>query len=233
MGPRKVASGETAPNYDRSLKEAAAKERRTAAAYAPGGVRRTIGTFTQEDPIGLAGGLNLYGFANGDPINFSDPFGLCPYFLTGKPCGTGAAIGIGFIPVVGDAIEIVGAAFGQDLLTGESLSGVAVGATIVGALVGSGKLARMGAEAVGAGAKRIFSARVLERMAEGPLHNFPQSIGDEVLARGRRTVKSKDYVEYTMPGVVNGKSGMYEIGVRPSASGRTEVITHWFFRPDK
>ena len=34
--------------------------------------------FTQEDPIGLAGGLNLYGFASGDPVNFSDPFGLCP-----------------------------------------------------------------------------------------------------------------------------------------------------------
>lgn len=38
----------------------------------------STGRFTQEDPIGLAGGLNLYGFANGDPINFSDPFGLCP-----------------------------------------------------------------------------------------------------------------------------------------------------------
>lgn len=36
------------------------------------------GRFTQEDPIGLAGGLNLYGFAAGDPVNFGDPFGLCP-----------------------------------------------------------------------------------------------------------------------------------------------------------
>lgn len=35
-----------------------------------------MGRFTQQDPIGLAGGLNLYGFANGDPVNFSDPFGL-------------------------------------------------------------------------------------------------------------------------------------------------------------
>jgi RHS repeat-associated protein len=36
------------------------------------------GRFTQPDPIGIAGGLNLYGYANGDPVNYSDPFGLCP-----------------------------------------------------------------------------------------------------------------------------------------------------------
>jgi len=35
------------------------------------------GRFTQEDPIGLGGGLNLYGFGAGDPLNFNDPFGLC------------------------------------------------------------------------------------------------------------------------------------------------------------
>jgi RHS repeat-associated protein len=34
------------------------------------------GQFTQADPIGLAGGLNVYGFAEGDPVNFDDPFGL-------------------------------------------------------------------------------------------------------------------------------------------------------------
>jgi RHS repeat-associated protein len=40
--------------------------------YDPG-----TGRFTQEDPIGLAGGSNLYGFAAGDAVNFTDPFGLC------------------------------------------------------------------------------------------------------------------------------------------------------------
>jgi uncharacterized protein RhaS with RHS repeats len=34
------------------------------------------GRLTQEDPIGLAGGENGYGFADGDPVNFADPFGL-------------------------------------------------------------------------------------------------------------------------------------------------------------
>jgi len=41
-------------------------------------VDQAKGRFTQEDPIGLAGGMNLYGFGGGDPVNFSDPFGLCP-----------------------------------------------------------------------------------------------------------------------------------------------------------
>jgi RHS repeat-associated protein len=44
--------------------------------------------FLQEDPIGLAGGINLYGFAGGDPVNHTDPFGLCPAEMTDDsiPC---------------------------------------------------------------------------------------------------------------------------------------------------
>ncbi|WP_420125620.1 RHS repeat-associated core domain-containing protein [Longimicrobium sp.] len=34
------------------------------------------GQFTQSDPIGIAGGLNTYGFAEGDPVSYSDPYGL-------------------------------------------------------------------------------------------------------------------------------------------------------------
>ncbi len=67
----------------------------------------------------------------------------------------------------------------------------------------------------------------------GPLHNFPQSVGREVFEKGQRTVKSDEYVLYKMRGTVNGVEGTYEIGVRPSASGRTEVITHWLFRRDR
>jgi RHS repeat-associated protein len=36
------------------------------------------GQFTQTDPIGIAGGLNTYGFGNGDPVSYDDPYGLCP-----------------------------------------------------------------------------------------------------------------------------------------------------------
>jgi RHS repeat-associated protein len=35
------------------------------------------GTFTQPDPIGLLGGVNLYGYAGNDPVQFTDPYGLC------------------------------------------------------------------------------------------------------------------------------------------------------------
>ncbi len=116
------------------------------------------GRFTQEDPIGLAGGLNLYGFAGGDPVNFSDPFGLCPEFITGRPCSDAVAIGVGFIPIVGDAIEIAGAVVGSDLMTGEDIGEIGVGITIAGTFFGSGKLAREGAKHAPPALRKIKAA---------------------------------------------------------------------------
>jgi uncharacterized protein RhaS with RHS repeats len=39
------------------------------------------GQFTQPDPIGIAGGLNTYGFAEGDPVSFDDPYELKVVYL--------------------------------------------------------------------------------------------------------------------------------------------------------
>ena len=87
---------------------------------------------------------------------------------------------------------------------------------------------------------RIYSARELVRRSESPRinnapnpnHNFPESFNSDIF-QGNKTIVSDSYHLYTKPGVLNGRSGMYEIGVKPSASGRTEVITHRFFRPNK
>jgi RHS repeat-associated protein len=75
------------------------------------------GQFTQQDPIGIAGGLNLYGYANGDPINFSDPFGLSACDPDKDPdCELVAEGTVGFT---------LGSKWSQKLFGGAGLSGFA------------------------------------------------------------------------------------------------------------
>jgi hypothetical protein len=102
---------------------------------------------------------------------------------------------------------------------------------------------------------------LLRRVEEpGPFHNFPESFNGDIFA-GNRTVISDNYVLYTKEGTITlpgepiyGRTqvqigegqrvreivgyteprivdGTFEIGVNPSATGRTEIITHRFFRP--
>jgi RHS repeat-associated protein len=49
-----------------------------------------LGRFNQTDPIGMAGGVNLYAYVLGDPVNLIDPLGL-DRGLTKIPCEQTAA----------------------------------------------------------------------------------------------------------------------------------------------
>jgi RHS repeat-associated protein len=60
------------------------------------------GRFLQPDPIGYAGGSNLYAYVGNDPINYSDPTGMLTFF-TGGAGNNGA-----YIPSMVTALQNAG-----------------------------------------------------------------------------------------------------------------------------
>ncbi|HKO18700.1 MAG TPA: RHS repeat-associated core domain-containing protein, partial [Acidobacteriaceae bacterium] len=85
------------------------------------------GSFTQADPIGLAGGLNLYGYAGNDPVLFTDPLGLsCPPICFPIFGSGGGAGGEAAAEAATGALNGSAAAAGGALLTGAAVIGIAL-----------------------------------------------------------------------------------------------------------
>ncbi|RZL67574.1 MAG: hypothetical protein EOP77_04330, partial [Variovorax sp.] len=57
----------------------------------------TTGRYTQNDPIGLNGGLNRFNYVGANPLKYADPIGLCPMCL------------IPALPYVGEAAVVAAA----------------------------------------------------------------------------------------------------------------------------
>ena len=80
-----------------------------------------VGRFISKDPIGFAGGVNLYNYVGGNPVNWIDPQGLVNWssVLTG-----------GAVIVAGGATTAVGLLTGNPLITAAGIKTVAFGLPI-------------------------------------------------------------------------------------------------------
>jgi RHS repeat-associated protein len=96
---------------------------------------QATGRWTQEDPTGVAGGLNLYQFNGNNPVSNTDPFGLCPnppgscvtqYALAGAALGGTLGTALGSVTTAGLAIPLT---TGTGMVVGGAL-GALVGAIV-------------------------------------------------------------------------------------------------------
>jgi RHS repeat-associated protein len=111
-----------------------------------------VGRFLSPDPIGFAGGLNLYGYCGGNPVNLVDPLGLFggplyPPGEDGRRMQSADAERMRRLhneawPHLLDLLG-VGAVTGRDPLTGDKLSPTDRG-VIVALNVGPQRLGRLG-----------------------------------------------------------------------------------------
>jgi hypothetical protein len=180
-------------------------------------------------------------------VIYSGPGGDGPASGQGSPLNASAGLVDGAIPFGKQIREAAFGKMGVDTSSSEYENAATISAGVVigvSLLDGAGEVRIAGCLVESAAPTRIYSARVLLRSAEesGPMHNFPESFNGQIF-QGSRTVTgnffkvdkqalSNDSILYRAPGSINGRAGTFEIGVRPSVSGRTEVIMHRFFRPD-
>lgn len=176
----------------------------------------TSGRFSQADPIGLAGGLNLFGFGNGDPLNNSDPFGLCP--PTDKnpndcPGKIGALVMLGQrAPAINQAVATL------------AVAGVAGG---LGAAVELGAAASAAIDAT----VLTVTKTVAKNAASRPYQNS-SLLMQEIMAGGKAIADPGGIaggLRWDVPGYFGKSKGVWELVVDP----KNNEVVHFLFKSQK
>ena len=168
------------------------------------------GRFTQDDPIALAGGMNTYGFANGDPVSYADPYGLkaddCPYGpcegddtnprkldAEGNQATTATVTDAAVITVTTAGVAVGGLVVGEGLMTaaGEGADLVALREEYTTAVRG---LREVGEQLQREGYSEETTARLLHgaRRALGEIYKRATPLPQRLVIYGRNLLRYGD-----------------------------------------
>jgi RHS repeat-associated protein len=164
------------------------------------------GRFLTQDPIGLAGGVNLYAYAGNDPVSYSDPFGLC----TPMPWCMQGALQSAMRRVDRWMSEVSGAG----RMTAQWASGTGPTRRTFGE--GTPQVASMRASPGVAKARDLFYSKNAEALQSGsalePVTNYASGFGPAGAARAGLN-PTEQFV------------GSYRVDITPSADGASAHFT--------